>query len=82
MSSADSAKIKMNAQLETAINRLAVLPDAEQQRLADWLLAELDDEALWQQKFAASHDMIRRMADDAIAEHRRGATLPFPGHND
>ena len=69
----------MNTTLETAIGRIASLPDEEQQRFAEWLVAELDDEARWQAKFAASIPLLKKMGDEALAEHHRGETKPFPG---
>ena len=61
-----SAKLYMNTILETAINRIASLPDAEQQCFAEWLVAELDDEARWQAKFAASIPLLEQMGDEAL----------------
>ena len=72
----------MNANLETAIGRIASLPEDEQERFAKWLMAELDDEARWQAKFAASLPKLSQMADEALAEHRRGETEPMPGVED
>ena len=72
----------MNTTLETVIGRIASLPDDEQQRFADWLVAELDDEARWQAKFAASIPLLEKMSDEALAEHQRGETKPFPGLED
>jgi hypothetical protein len=72
----------MNTALETAISRIASLPEDEQERFANWLVAELDDEDRWQAKFAASLPTIEQMANDALEEHRRGETKPMPGVED
>lgn len=67
----------MNAILEAAINRITSLPDDEQERFANWLVAELDDENRWQKRFSESIPLIKQMADDALAEHERGETEPM-----
>ena len=72
----------MNAALETVFGRIASLSEEEQERFANWLVAELDDEARWQAKFASSLPTLKKMADDALAEHRRGETKPMPGVED
>ena len=68
----------MNTKLDAAIDRLSALPEEQQDAIADWLIAELDDEAHLQRQFAASADALQRMADEALAEHRRGETRPLP----
>lgn len=41
--------------------------------------ADLDelDEALWDQQFADSADVLQQMAEKALAEHRAGKTKPL-----
>lgn len=63
--------------LEVAIDRLALLPDDEQERIAKWLAAELDDETRWQTCFKDSVSMLRQMADKAFEEFGRGETKPM-----
>jgi len=67
----------MNTTLEAAISRIASLPDDEQERLANWLVAELDDENRWQNSFNNTVPIIRQMADEALAEYERGETEPM-----
>jgi len=67
----------MNTSLEAAINRIAALPDNEQERFANWLVAELDDENRWQKRFGETVPLIQQMADDALAEDERGETKPM-----
>ena len=69
----------MNETLERAMGRIARLPEAEQEKIALWLFAELDDEERWQDGFATGSAALQRLADDALAEHERGETRPFPG---
>ena len=72
----------MNVTLKTAIDRLASLPEEEQELFANWLMAELDDEARWQAMFDASLPRLKQMADEALAEHKRGETKPWLGFED
>lgn len=67
----------MNTELQTAIARIAALPDDEQARLAQWLQSELDDERRWQEQFDADPSMLL-MADAAAAEDDRGETRTWP----
>ncbi len=67
----------MNTTLEAAISRIAALPDDEQERFANWLVAELDDENRWQSRFSDTVPIIQQMADDALAEDERGETEPM-----
>lgn len=41
-----------------------------------------DDEALWDELFAQSQDLIDRLADEALAEHQAGLTEEFDPDND
>ena len=69
----------MNQLLQEAFDRAAELPRAEQDRLARFLLAELESERRWADLFASpeSEDLLERLADEALAEHRAGRTLPL-----
>ena len=66
----------MNQLLQEAFERAAELPQAEQDRLARFLLAELESERQWAELFASpeSEDLLERLADDALAKHREGRT--------
>ena len=46
----------MTELLRRAISALEKLPEAEQDAIASRLLAELEDEKLWQEKFEATKD--------------------------
>ncbi len=67
----------MTKLLEKALERVSKLPQNEQDAIASQILAELEDEAEWAKQFAASRDKLRRMAEKALAEDRRGETLPL-----
>lgn len=60
--------------LELAFAEAAKLPLKEQDRLAEWLLAEIASERRWNQLFAKSEDVLEALASEALDEHRRGQT--------
>ena len=60
--------------LELAFAEATKLPLKEQDRLAEWLLAELASERRWNQLFAKSEDVLERLATEALDEHHRGQT--------
>ena len=64
----------MTELLEKAFNEAAKLPAEEQDKFAQWILDELESEARWDQAFAESQDMLAQLADEALAEFRRGET--------
>ena len=69
----------MNQLLQEAFDRAAELPQEEQDRLARFLLAELESEGQWAELFASheSEDLLERLADEALSEHRAGRTRPL-----
>ena len=69
----------MNQLLQKAFDKAAELPKAEQDRLARFLLAELGSERKWAELFARteSENVLERLADEALAEHRAGETRPL-----
>ena len=69
----------MNQLLQEAFEKAAELPQAEQDRFARFLLAELESERQWTELFARpeSEDLLERLADEAVSEHRAGRTRPL-----
>lgn len=69
----------MNQLLQEAFEKAAKLPEAEQDRFARFLLAELESEGQWAELFARpeSEDLLECLADEALAEHRAGRTKPL-----
>jgi hypothetical protein len=63
--------------LELAFEEAAKLPEGEQENFADFLLAELHDEARWQAAFAKRPDVLASLADEARREHLEGKTEPL-----
>lgn len=64
----------MTIMLETAFAEVAKLSPQEQDDFAAWLLEELQSERRWQKIFAASSEVLRTLADEALLEYRTGKT--------
>ncbi len=67
----------MTQALETAFAVASKLPQAEQDKIAAWLLEELRDERTWDDKFAKSQDRLSKLADEALAEVAAGRAGEF-----
>ncbi|MDZ7780369.1 MAG: hypothetical protein U5R14_10620 [Gemmatimonadota bacterium] len=67
----------MTELLDKAFKRAATLPASEQDRLAQEILAELEDEALWDERFGRSQDALGRLADAAAIAAENGRTEPL-----
>ena len=65
----------MTRRLEMAFQAVAKLSPAEQDALAEAILAEIaSSDADWDQRFAHSAETLANLADEALAEHRGGQT--------
>jgi hypothetical protein len=64
----------MTILLEKVIDRISVLPAKKQNAIARLLLAEIEAEAKWDKSFKSSQPELAKLANDALAEHRRGKT--------
>ncbi len=62
----------MTALLEKAIDRVSVLPPRRQNVLAHLLLDEIEADAQWDKAFKSSQHGLAALADNALAEHRKG----------
>ena len=67
----------MTKALKKAFEAASKLPDAEQDALATAILEELESEKRWDELFSRSADVLGRLADEALAEHRTGRTRPL-----
>ncbi len=69
----------MNHHLKQAFQKASQLPEAEQTRFARFLLAELEANRQWQALFSRpeSEDLLERLADEAVSDHRAGLTSPL-----
>jgi hypothetical protein len=67
----------MTKALEEVLRQVSKLPEAEQDALAEAIKAEIGAEKDWDKSFAGSLDVLDRLADEAIADHRAGRTKPI-----
>jgi hypothetical protein len=67
----------MGRLLQKAVAEASKLPEAEQEAVGAWLLAELESERRWDELFARSQDMLSEMAAEAIREDEAGLTQPL-----
>lgn len=67
----------MSDLLQRAVAEASKLPEAEQEAVGAWLLAELESERRWDGLFAGSRDMLLEMAAEAIREDEAGLTEPL-----
>jgi len=67
----------MTKLLEKAFEEASRLPEMDQNALAKWVLDELQSERAWVKTFAESEDVLEKLADEAIAEKRKGKTIPL-----
>ena len=69
----------MTKLLQQAFERASELPETEQDKFARFLLAELDSDRRWDELFSSpeSEDLLERLADEALSEHRAGRTQPL-----
>lgn len=65
---------RMTRALDAAIAKLARLPQDEQDRIARWLLNELEDEDVWTRQFASSQEALSKLAAEARADSTAGRT--------
>ena len=66
----------MTKALEEVLRQVSRLSEAEQDALAEAIRAEIEVEKDWDKSFASSLDVLERLADEAIADHRAGRTKP------
>jgi hypothetical protein len=67
----------MTKALQDAFREAEKLPEAEQDQLAAAIRAEIEAGHAWDARLAASGGALGALADEALAEHRSGRTLPL-----
>ena len=67
----------MTKLLEKAFAEAAKLSNEEQDAFAALLLEELGTERRWARSFENSQDKLASLADEALAEFKRGDTKPL-----
>ena|GEM_PF-1488878 len=53
------------------------LPEGDQEAIGAALLAEIEDNHRWDELLAQPSEVIERMADRVLEDHRLGRTLPL-----
>jgi hypothetical protein len=67
----------MTQLLEKVLREIEKLPPAEQDAVAAIVLEELASEQKWTELFENSQDVLSRMGEKALEEHRAGKTKPL-----
>lgn len=67
----------MSGLLRKAFDQVSKLDQDEQDSVAKWLLDELASERRWDERFAGSSEGLRKLAGEALDEHRAGLTHPL-----
>jgi len=67
----------MTQLLEKALAEIARLPEPDQDALAAIVLEEIASEQRWSESFAKSQGALAKLAEEALAEHAAGRTLPL-----
>jgi hypothetical protein len=67
----------MTGLMEAALRRIECLSPDEQDAIASQIIETLDDEQAWTRGFAEEPEKLRRLAQEALEEHRRGETRPL-----
>lgn len=61
----------MTKLLERAFKEASKLPEVEQNAFAKWVMEELEAEGKWERAFAGSEDVLDKLADEVLAEHKQ-----------
>ena len=64
----------MTQLLEKVFAKVGKLSALEQNSVAKWLMKELSSEKRWDKAFAESENILEKLADEALAEHKKGKT--------
>ncbi|MDE0104619.1 MAG: hypothetical protein OXN89_19770 [Bryobacterales bacterium] len=62
----------MSRAFDTVIERVSALPPEEQDRIARWILGEMEDEECWTQALSNSQAALSMLADEARTDIRVG----------
>ena len=64
----------MTRLLKKALSEASQLPEADQDELARWLLAEIASERRWEKAFSSGRDRLAALAREALDELEAGQT--------
>jgi hypothetical protein len=68
----------MSKLLERAFEEAQKLSESDQEAVGAWLLAELESERRWNELFSRPpSEALKRMAEEALEDHRAGRTTPL-----
>jgi hypothetical protein len=67
----------MTRALQDAFREAEKLPEAQQDQLAAAIRAEIAADRVLESRLMASVNALSALADEALAEHRSGRTLPL-----
>jgi hypothetical protein len=67
----------MTEKLKKAFEAASKLPPADQDALAEAILEEVKVDKLWDASLAREPAALKRLADEALQEHRAGRTRPL-----
>jgi hypothetical protein len=67
----------MTQLLEDALRKVGELSEDEQNAIASQILATLEDEEVWEKTLRRNPAKLRKLAAEALEEHRRGKTRPL-----
>jgi hypothetical protein len=67
----------MTRLLEDALRKVAKLSEVEQDGIASQILLTLEDEEAWGKMLRKNPAKLRKLADKALDEYRRGKTRPL-----
>ena len=62
----------MSRAFDTAIEKMSALPPEEQDRFAQWLLGELQDEERWTEALSSSQDALSMLTEETRADIKAG----------
>ncbi len=69
--------MSLSALLEKTLQKISLLPESEQDVLADLLTKEFESEKQWSKTLKESQDQLERLADEALTELKDGHTEPL-----
>ncbi len=64
----------MTKLLEQAVAKARALPEAEQDAIAQIVIDEIESERRWDELLAKSPEKLKKLADQAWAEHESGGS--------
>ncbi|AIE85846.1 hypothetical protein [Fimbriimonas ginsengisoli] len=67
----------MSSAFSKAVELASKLPEKDQDALGALLLEEMQSNKRWAKLFGSSQDLLSKLADDALAEHKAGKTKPW-----